>query len=66
MLQSLQATTTEPHAATTEACMPEACAPQQEKPPPQKAWTPQRSVAPAHLWRKPECNNEVHHSQKIK
>ena len=65
MLQSLQATTTEPHAATTEACMPGACAPQQEKPQ-QKAWTPQRSVAPAHLWRKPECNNEVHHSQKIK
>ena len=40
----LQTTTTEDcmpsdlHAATMEACMPRACAPQQEKPPHREAW----------------------------
>ena len=36
------------HAATIEARMPRACAPQQEKPPQWEAHTPQQRVAPAH------------------
>ena len=35
-------------AAATEACMPRACAPQQEKPLQWEAWAPQWRVAPAH------------------
>ena len=37
-----------PHATTTEARMPRAQAPQQEKPPQWEAHAPQRRVAPAH------------------
>ena len=36
-----------PHAATTDACTPRACAPQQKKPPQWEACAPQRRVAPA-------------------
>ena len=36
------------YAATTEACAPKACAPQQEKPPQWEAHTPQWRVVPAH------------------
>ena len=38
-----------PHATTTEACVPRAHAPQQEKPPQQEARAPQRRVAPTSL-----------------
>ena len=37
-----------PHATTTEAYMPRACALQQEKPPQWESRAPQRRVAPAH------------------
>ena len=37
-----------PRATTTEAHMPRACAPQQEKPPQWEACAPQQRVAPAH------------------
>ena len=37
-----------PHAATTEARAPRACALQQEKPPQREVHSPQRRVAPAH------------------
>ena len=37
-----------PFLSSTEACMPRARAPRQEKPLQQEAHAPQRSVAPAH------------------
>ena len=51
----------------TKACMPRACAPQQERPPQQEAWPLQRRVAPTHRnERKPVHSNEGQCSQKEK
>ena len=48
-----------PRATTTEAHVPRAPAPQQEKPPQWEALAPQWRVAPAHHnYRKPACSNE--------
>ena len=48
-----------PHAATTEAHAPRACAPQQEKPPQWEARAPQWRLAPARYnWRKLAHSNK--------
>ena len=55
-----------PRATTTEACVPRACAPQQEKPLQWEAHAPQRRVAPARRnQRKPARSNEDPTQPKI-
>ena len=55
-----------PRVTTTEACVPRACAPQQEKPSPWEARTPQRRVAPTHgSERKPTHSNKDSVSQSV-
>lgn len=47
-----------PHAATTEACVPRARAPKQERPLQRTACTPQQKAAPIHCERKPTQSNK--------